>query len=107
VQARVSDKSLVDSLEGTVVWEYDSIACPQMILQLNKGLMKVYTNQSGIYESGTAVVEHKDMDQAAGLELADFFICCSHQAYKMHIKNIVVFMHNDNQLRSPEASSQT
>ncbi len=25
-QARVSDKSLVDSLEGTVVWEYDSMA---------------------------------------------------------------------------------
>jgi hypothetical protein len=31
VQARISDTSLVDSLEGTVVWEYDSMACPQMI----------------------------------------------------------------------------
>jgi hypothetical protein len=26
VQARVSDKSLVDSLERTVMWEYDSMA---------------------------------------------------------------------------------
>jgi hypothetical protein len=28
VQARAADKSIVDSLEGTVVWEYDSMACP-------------------------------------------------------------------------------
>jgi hypothetical protein len=36
VQARVSDKSLVNNLEGTVVWEYDSMACPHMIVQLYK-----------------------------------------------------------------------
>jgi hypothetical protein len=34
VQACVSDKSLVESLEGSAVWEYDSKACPQMIVQL-------------------------------------------------------------------------
>lgn len=49
VQAPVSDKNLVDSLEGTVVWEYDLMACPQMIVQLNKGLMKIYQNQTNIY----------------------------------------------------------
>jgi hypothetical protein len=59
VQARVSDKSLMDSPEGTVVWEYDSMACPRMIVQLYKGLMKIYTNQTNIYEGSTAVVEHK------------------------------------------------
>jgi hypothetical protein len=31
-QARVSDESLVDSLEGNVVQEYDSMACSQMIV---------------------------------------------------------------------------
>jgi hypothetical protein len=62
IQACVSDKSLVDSLEGTVVWEYDYMACLQMIVQLYKGLMKVYLNQSGIYEGGVAVVEHRDKD---------------------------------------------
>jgi hypothetical protein len=41
VQAMVSDKSLVDRLKGTVVWEYDSMACPQMIVQLYKRLMKI------------------------------------------------------------------
>jgi hypothetical protein len=55
IQARVRDKTLVDSLEGTVVWEYDSIACPQMIVQLYKDLMKVYTNPTGIpsWNTGT------------------------------------------------------
>ncbi len=47
VQAWVLDKSLMDSLEGTVVWEYDPVACPQMIVQLFKGL---------ICEGSTAVV---------------------------------------------------
>jgi hypothetical protein len=60
VQAMVSDKSLVDRLKGTVVWEYDSMACPQMIVQLYKMLMKIYTNQMNIYKGSTAVVEHKD-----------------------------------------------
>jgi hypothetical protein len=71
VQSRVSDKSLVDSLEGTVVWEYDLMACPQTIVQLYRGLMKVYVNQSGVYEGATEVVEHQDKDQAVGLEMAE------------------------------------
>jgi hypothetical protein len=58
VQARIRDKSIVDSLEGTVVWEYDSMPCPQLIVQLYRGLMKVYVNQSGVYEGSTIVVEH-------------------------------------------------
>jgi hypothetical protein len=49
VQAHVPDKSLLDSLEGTVVWEHYSMACPQTIVQLYRGLMKVYVNQSGVY----------------------------------------------------------
>jgi hypothetical protein len=32
-----------------VVWEYDSMAFLQLLVQLYKGLMKVYTNQSGVY----------------------------------------------------------
>ncbi len=40
-------------------------------------------------------MEHKDKDQAAGLEKAESFILCCHQAYKTHVKYIAVFMHND------------
>ncbi len=37
MQAAAADKSIVDSLEGTVVWEYDSMACPQTIVRLYRG----------------------------------------------------------------------
>jgi hypothetical protein len=50
VQATAGDKSIVDSLEGTVMWEYDSMACLQTIVRLDRGMMKVYVNQSNAYE---------------------------------------------------------
>ncbi len=65
VQAAAGDKSIVDSLEGTVVWEYDSMACPQTIVRLYQGMMKAYVNQTNTYEGSTVVVEHQDKDQAA------------------------------------------
>jgi hypothetical protein len=66
VQARATDKSISDSLEGTVVWEYDPMECPQTIVKLYKGMMKAYVNQSRSFEGSTVVVEHQDKDQAAG-----------------------------------------
>jgi hypothetical protein len=98
VQASAADKSIVDSLEGTVVWEYDSMACPQTIVRLYRGMMKAYVNQTNTYEGSTVVVEHQDKDQAAGLELAESFILCGHQAFRTHIKNIVVFIHKDDRM---------
>ncbi len=44
LQTRVSDKSMVDGLLGTLLLEYDLLACPQMVVKLCKGLMKIYTN---------------------------------------------------------------
>jgi hypothetical protein len=75
----------------------DSMVCPQTIVQLYRGLIKVLVNQSGVYEGSTAVVEHQDKDQAAGLEMADSFILCIHQAFKTHIKSITLFIHKDDQ----------
>ncbi len=45
VQARAGDKSMVDSLEGTIVWEYDSMACPQTIVQRTEALMQKKFNE--------------------------------------------------------------
>jgi hypothetical protein len=56
VQATAGDKSIVDSLEGTVVWEYDSMACPQTIVRLYRGMMKAYLNQTNTYEGSTVVM---------------------------------------------------
>ncbi len=98
MQAAAGDKSIVDSLEGTVVWEYDSMACLQTIVRLYRGMMKAYVNQTNTYEGSTVVMEHQDKDQAAGLELAESFILCGHQAFKTHIKNIAVFIHKDDRM---------
>jgi hypothetical protein len=98
VQAAAGDKSIEDSLEGTVVWEYDYMACPQTIVRLYRGMMKAYVNQTNTYEGSTVVVEHQDKDQAAGLELAELFILCGHQAFRTHIKNIAVFIHKDDRM---------
>ncbi len=40
-------------------------------------------------------MEHQDKDRAAGLELAESFILCGHQAFRTHIKNIAIFVHKD------------
>jgi hypothetical protein len=53
------------------VWQYDPMACPQMIVQFYKELMKVYTNQTNVFKGSVAVVEHKNKDQAARLEIAE------------------------------------
>ncbi len=58
VQAAAGDKSLVDSLEGTVVWEYDVMACLQTIVKLFRGMMKAYVNQTNTYKGSTVVMEH-------------------------------------------------
>jgi hypothetical protein len=41
------------------------------------------------------VVEHRDKYQAAGLEMEELFILCSHQAFKTHIKSMAIFRHDD------------
>jgi hypothetical protein len=41
---------------------------------------------------------HKEKDQAAGLEIGESFILCRCQAYKTHIKNINMFIHNEGQV---------
>jgi hypothetical protein len=99
MQAAAGYKSLVESLEETVVWEYDAMACPQTIVKLFRGMMKAYVNQTNTYKGSTVVMEHQDKDQAAGLELAESFILSGHQAYRTHIKNIAVFIHKDGRMQ--------
>ncbi len=98
VQARAANKSIVDSLEGTVVWEYDPMECPQTILKLYKGMMKAYVNQTSTYEGSMVIVEHQEKDQAAGLEVTESFILSVHKAFRTHIKSIAVFVHTDDRM---------
>jgi hypothetical protein len=66
VQAVAGDKSIVDRVEGTIVWEYDPIACPKTIVKLYRGMMKEYVNQTNTHEGSTVVVEHQDKTRWQG-----------------------------------------
>jgi hypothetical protein len=94
-------------LEGTVVWEYDSMACPQTIIRLYRGMMKAYVNQTNTYEGSTVVVEHQDKDQAEGLELVESFILSGHQAPRTHIKTLLFSSTKTTGWRWPRDTSRT
>jgi hypothetical protein len=99
IQTSVAYKSLMDSLEWTIVWSYDSIACTQMVILFYGWLMKVYTNQTNVLVGSTVVVEHMAKDQAAGLKKPQSIIYpVQGLAYKAHIKSIAVCMHSTDQV---------
>ncbi len=67
-------------------------------VQLYKGLMKVYINQTNVLEGSTAVIEHKDKGQALRQAIIESFILCGYQPYKMHKKSIAIYVYNDNRV---------
>ncbi len=75
-----------------------------MIMQIYKGQMNVYTNQTNVYKGSMAVVEQRDKDQALGLQILESFILCGHKTYKMHIKSIAIFIHDDNWVEVSEGN---
>jgi hypothetical protein len=57
----VSDESLVDSLEGTVVWKYNSMACPQIIARANRREIEEMDEEeveAEIKRAGRAIAEN-------------------------------------------------
>jgi hypothetical protein len=82
--APVTDRSMMDTQDGTYVWEYFQEDCPDSIVQLYLGSIKVLSNSSTSYVGGLAIVEGSKKDQEAGLELTESFLLCSahpHQEY--------------------------
>ncbi len=66
-----TDRALVDSGEGTFVWEHSKDACPDTLVSLYRGPIKVLTNSTASFTDGTAIVSGRDKSQVAGLELKD------------------------------------
>jgi hypothetical protein len=106
VQARAADKSIADSLQGTVVWEYDPMECPQTIVKLYKGMMKAYVNQTSTYEGSTVVIEHQDKDQAAGLEVQSPSFCADIRLSGPTSRTLLSLSTRMTGWRSPRAASR-
>ncbi len=88
-----TDRNLVDSGEGTYVWDHSKDACPDMLVSLYRGRIKVLTNSTAFFTDGTAIVAGRDKNQVAGLELKETMILCGRAAQTTHIKSIAVFFH--------------
>jgi hypothetical protein len=86
-------QTLVDSGEGTYVWDYSQDACPDTLVSLYRGQIKVLTNSTASFTDGTAIVAGRDKNQVAGLELKETMILCGRAAQTTHIKSIAVFFH--------------
>ncbi len=69
-----TDRTLVDSGEGTYVWDYSQDACPDTLVSLYRGRIKVLTNSTASFMDGTAIVSGIDKNQVAGLELKETMI---------------------------------
>ncbi len=88
-----TDRTLVDSGEGTYVWDYSQDACPDTLVSLYRGRIKVLTNSTATFTDGTAIMSERDKSQVAGLELKETMILLGQAAQTTHIKNIAVFFH--------------
>jgi hypothetical protein len=88
-----TDRELVDSGEGTYVSEHSKDACPDMLVSLYRGRIKVLTNSTASFTDGTAIVSGRDKSQVAGLELKETMILCGRAAQTTHIRSIAVFFH--------------
>jgi hypothetical protein len=71
-----TDLTLVDSGEGTYVWDHSQDACPDTLVSLYRGRIKVLTNSTASSTDGTAIVAGRDKNQVAGLELKETMILC-------------------------------
>jgi hypothetical protein len=92
--ARAADKSIRDSIMGTMVWQYKSSTCPQGLTQLFRSLIKIYSNDTANFVEAVAILE--DRGQVAGLELKEAVFLCHLPAYKTHLRDIIMVIHPDN-----------
>jgi hypothetical protein len=92
--ARAADKSICDSIIGTIVWHYKSTTYPQGLTQLFQGMIKIFSNDTENFVDTVAIVENRG--QVAGLELKDSVFLCHLPAYKTHLMDILLVNHPDN-----------
>ncbi len=63
----------MDSMVGTSMWMHMAEACPKTLVQLFKGMIRIFSNHTASLEGGLALMEDKVKEQVAGLEC----LCCA------------------------------
>jgi hypothetical protein len=57
IYAKTSDRSVQDSLVGTMVWSHKETTCPQGLTQLYRGAIRILSNESSSFGGGVALLE--------------------------------------------------
>jgi hypothetical protein len=84
-----TDPTLVDSGEGTFIWDYSQDTCPDTLVSLYRGRILMLTNST--FLDCIAILTRRDKNQVAGLELKETMTRCWRETQTTHIKNIAVF----------------
>lgn len=94
--ATYGDGSTVDSREGTFTWDNNEAdSCPNNLVNLYSGPIKVLSNSSDNLAHGFALIENLVKNQVAGLELGPPKLICSSTGYTTHLTNLMVITHVD------------
>ena len=87
-----ADRGFVDSLEGTFTWDYSPLPCIDSFTQIFRGEVKVYGNETSLV-GALALAETEDV--GVGLEITETMKTCGYQAYKTHVEDVVMIVHQD------------
>ncbi len=69
IAAKIGDLALIDSKEHTYVWRHMAGTCPKTLVQLYKGMIRVFSNHTASLEGGLALMEDKVKESVAGQEM--------------------------------------
>jgi hypothetical protein len=82
IAAKIGDLGLMYSMAGIYVWMHTAEACPRTLVQLYKGMIRIFSNHTASLDGGLALMEDKVKEQEAGLELQHMFVLCSSLALR-------------------------
>ncbi len=97
--ARTNDLTGTIKLTESLMGDFLQDACPDTLVSLYSGPIKMLTNSTIMFTDGTAIVSGREKNQVAGLELKETMVLCGRAAQRTHIKNIAVFFHPMEQIQ--------
>jgi hypothetical protein len=66
----------MDSMEGTYVWVHTADACPRTLVQLYKGIIRIFSNHTASFDGGLSLMEDKVEEQIGGWSCKTC-LCCA------------------------------
>ena len=102
ISVKVGDLGLMDSVACTYLWVHVAEACPKTLVQLYRGFIQVFSNNTSSLEGSLAMMKDKEKEQVAGQEFQHMFVffvlLCGNSGMHTRISNMAVFTHQDQRM---------